>query len=88
MWPFKKQPIVDRVEKIIEKKEYGDVVVTLINEETLEFKSWQIVTTDHFINFQTSDGWIEVKIDYIKSIHYKEISGSNIVSLHKESQNA
>jgi len=93
MWPFsnkvKQTEVVDELTEVDdEPKEYGDVEIILIDNEVLELKVWNILTTDHFINFQTSDGWLEIKIDYVKSIRYKEISESNVVSLHKEEDNA
>jgi len=87
MWPFSNK--VKQTEVVAyEPKEYGDAEIILIDNEVLELKVWNILTTDHFINFQTSDGWLEIKIDYVKSIRYKEISESNVVSLHKEEDNA
>jgi len=83
MWPFKKKEETKELE-VDEPKEYSEFTVTMTDDEVIEFKSWNISRSNQFLNFQTHDGWIEIRHDGIKKIKCKHILESNVVSLHKE----
>lgn len=81
MWSFKKQKKVSYTPRL-----YFDVTVKLNDGEILEFKAYDIVAGrgQTFINFQTTDGWIEIDYGIIRYISTKQLNEKNVVPLRPE----